>query len=106
MSVQATPSTTQLSGRTARTRLQAAGSLKLVHGLDLVLLELCCSHKWSWPSANGNQSVIDGFDSHQNCSECATERLFNSKSWKAGPMYRQVPTGATRILQGDRRRAA
>src|ERR1019366_10158954 len=106
MSVQATLLTTQVSDRRIRKRLQAAGSFKLVRGLDLVLLELCCSHKWSWPSANADESVIEGYDSHQNCSKCATERLFNSKSWNAGPMYRPVPTGNRRIRPRNWRRAA
>jgi len=72
MSVQEAVSTNQVSDRRIRKRLQAAGNFKLVRGLDLVLLELCCSHKWSWPSANADESVIEGFDSHQNCSKCAT----------------------------------
>lgn len=106
MSVEATILAPHVSDRRIRKRLQAAGTFKLVRGLDLVLLELCCSHKWSWPSANADQSVIEGFDSHQNCSKCATERLFNSKSWKAGPMYRPVPAGTTRIQARNCRRAA
>ena len=89
-----------------RERLREASAIKLVRGLDLVLLELSCLHKWSWPSANTNESVIEEFDSHQNCSKCATERLFNSKSWKAGPMYIPALVATPRIRKRDCRRTA
>jgi len=29
------------------------------------------------------------FDSHQTCHKCTSRRMFDTKQWQAGPIYRK-----------------
>jgi len=51
---------------------------------------MACNHLWSWPINNEDGLVHEGYNAHQNCPKCASQRLFNSTVWKPGPIYRCV----------------
>jgi hypothetical protein len=74
-------------------RIPVVETLDLLNGLDRLLLKIACPfHEWSWPRSNKNQK-IKGFGCHQTCSKCASQRLFNSRSWTPGPYFRTRITG-------------
>ena len=57
-------------------------------GFDRFRLFLQCpQHEWTWPRTN-EEVRVDGFDAHQTCSKCTSQRLFDSRKWQAGPIYR------------------
>ncbi len=63
-------------------------SIQTVEGLSWLRLFLSCPrHEWAWPLTNREERV-KGFDAHQTCFKCASRRLFNSKDWLSGPIYR------------------
>ncbi len=74
-------------------------SLKLLGGFDVLLLKIACpSHAWSWPRSNKIEA-IEGFACHQTCTKCASQRLFDSRSWRPGPYYKRgIETGVKRSV--------
>jgi hypothetical protein len=60
-----------------------------------------CGHRWSFPitlkdhsygikvAAHGGQPAYD-YDSHQTCTRCGDHRLFSTKIWAPGPMFRRL----------------
>jgi hypothetical protein len=84
------PTYTKLSQRILRrsARPKLIGNNQLVEGLDrLVLVLRCPLHAWSWPRAN-KEERFEGFDAHQTCHKCTSRRLFDTREWNAGPVYR------------------
>ena len=82
--------------KTARSR-EIRGNQIIVKGSELFCLALRCPmHAWSWPRANREERV-EGFDAHQTCHKCTSRRLFDTRDWHAGPVYRRIerphPTG-------------
>lgn len=58
----------------------------------------CRNHKWTWPQTSERfdyASAVDGgqFDSHQTCTECGIHRLFESREFQPGPLFREVYGG-------------
>jgi hypothetical protein len=72
------------------------------------ILRVHCMHRWSFPITSPKKAPVDNqqmatsysevhagrhsmraFDSHQTCPKCGTERFYNSKTMKPGPMYRR-----------------
>lgn len=78
--------------RTYPQRLESTENIRLVLGFKRFLLKLACpSHAWNWPRPNHGERV-DGFDAHQTCFKCMTQRFYNTQTLKAGPLYRsRVP---------------
>jgi hypothetical protein len=67
---------------------QNARSVRLVLGFRRILLRLACPrHAWNWPRLIPGESH-QGFDAHQTCFKCNTERFYNSRLLKPGPLYR------------------
>jgi hypothetical protein len=67
-----------------------AGGYQVVAGLDLLWLALRCPmHRWSWPRTNKVER-FEGFDAHQTCHKCTSQRMFDTREWYAGPVYRQM----------------
>ena len=86
----------KLLRKAARSR-EIHGNQMIVEGLDLFWLALRCPmHAWSWPRAN-HEERVEGFDAHQTCHKCTSRRLFDTREWHAGPVYRRIarsyPTG-------------
>jgi hypothetical protein len=76
--------------RRIRPRFGEAESILIVEGFNWLLLFLRCPrHQWTWPRANREERV-NGFDAHQTCFKCSSRRLFNSKDWRSGPIYRHL----------------
>lgn len=71
---------------------QSAGHIRLVHGFERVVRTLICPrHSWNWPRPVRGESQ-EGFDAHQTCFKCNTERFYNTRLLQAGPLYRvRVP---------------
>jgi hypothetical protein len=78
-----------------RPQLNPAESFHLVHGVRRALLLLYCPfHAWNWPRLMPDGSR-EGFDAHQTCFKCNTQRLYNTSNLTAGPLYRtRVPGSA------------
>jgi len=73
--------------RTARPR--ELGELQTVEGLERFLLALRCPlHAWSWPRAN-REERLRGYDAHQTCHKCTSRRMFDTRAWQSGPIYRR-----------------
>lgn len=86
----ALPANIALSPKTThvRPRPRDIGSVRVVAGLHRLLLLLKCpQHAWNWPRTNQEEHV-SGFDAHQTCFKCHSQRLFDSKEWHPGPIYR------------------
>lgn len=65
------------------------GVNQIVEGLDLVWLALRCpTHAWTWPRANIEEH-FEGFDAHQTCHKCMSRRMFDTRKWQAGQVYRR-----------------
>ena len=78
----------RILGQTGRRR--EAGGTEVVEGLDLVWLALRCPmHAWSWPRTN-KEERFEGFDAHQTCHKCTSRRMFDTREWQAGPVYRRT----------------
>lgn len=74
--------------KTAR-RHEVAGN-QIVEGLDRFWLVLRCPvHAWSWPRTN-KEERLPGFDAHQTCHKCTSRRMFDTREWQAGPVYRRT----------------
>jgi hypothetical protein len=73
----------------------SAGRIRLVLGFERILRALICPrHSWNWPRPirGVSQTGIDGYDAHQTCFKCNTERFYNTRLLQAGPLYRsRVP---------------
>jgi hypothetical protein len=72
-----------------------AGRIRLVLGFERILRALICPrHAWNWPRPirGVSQTGVDGYDAHQTCFKCNTERFYNTRLLQAGPLYRsRVP---------------
>jgi hypothetical protein len=65
------------------------GVYRVAAGLDLFWLTLRCpTHAWSWPRTNKDEECVEGFDAHQTCHKCMSLRMFDSRKWHAGLIYR------------------
>lgn len=88
------PVYTRISTRISRTLLRKAarrrlGNMELVEGLDLMWLALRCPmHAWSWPRAN-KEERLPGYDAHQTCYKCTSRRMFDTRGWQSGPVFRR-----------------
>jgi len=79
--------TRRLSRRSAHP--QPMGGTEIVEGLDRFWLALRCPlHAWSWPRANKDER-LGRFDSHQTCHKCTSRRMFDTREWHAGPIYKK-----------------
>jgi hypothetical protein len=77
----------KILGRTVRRR-EIVGT-EIVEGFGRFLLALQCPvHEWSWPRAN-REERYRGYDAHQTCHKCTSRRMFDTREWQAGPLYRQ-----------------
>lgn len=50
----------------------------------------CRNHAWSWPIRSERFSYGKEYDSHQTCTSCGINRLFNGKVMVSGPLFREV----------------
>jgi hypothetical protein len=76
-----------------RIRFREPEFFLIVEGFSQLLLFIQCPrHQWTWPRANKEERV-SGFDAHQTCFKCNSRRLFNSKEWRPGPIYRSRDDG-------------
>lgn len=74
-----------------------AGVNRIVEGLDLFWLALRCpTHAWTWPRAN-NEEHFEGFDAHQTCHKCMSRRMFDTRKWQSGPVYRRRSQPTARL---------
>jgi hypothetical protein len=92
------PIYTKLSQRILRTAAcrREVGGNQIVEGPDLFWLVLRCPmHAWSWPRSN-KEERFEGFDAHQTCHKCTSRRMFDTREWQSGPVYRHMvrPEGA------------
>jgi hypothetical protein len=79
--------------RDRQRQMEQPEGIRLVLGFRRVLLKLTCpSHAWNWPRPIQGQKP-DGFDAHQTCFKCTTERFYNTRTLQAGPLYRSVVFG-------------
>ena len=86
------PIYTKLSQRILRTaaRRREIGDNQIVEGLGLFWLSVRCPmHAWSWPRTN-HEERFEGFDAHQTCHKCTSRRMFDTREWQAGPVYRHM----------------
>jgi hypothetical protein len=71
-------------------RRQIVAGAEIVEGMDLLWLGLRCPmHAWSWPRANGDERFAQ-YDSHQTCHKCTSRRLFDTRAWQSGPIYKRT----------------
>jgi len=71
-------------------RSHVVGGNQIVEGLDRFWLVLRCPmHAWSWPRTNKEERLA-GFDAHQTCHKCTSRRMFDTRAWQAGPVYRRL----------------
>jgi len=74
-----------------RKALRGNSQIELVGPVDRAFIRMACTrHEWNWPILNRDIAKIDGFDAHQSCTKCASQRLFNSRNWIPGPMFRKL----------------
>ncbi len=66
--------------------------IRLVLGFERILRALICPrHSWNWPRPFCGE-IHQGFDAHQTCFKCNTERFYDSHLLRPGPLYRvRVP---------------
>ncbi|MGA9586910.1 MAG: hypothetical protein WBQ95_16355 [Terracidiphilus sp.] len=86
------PLYTKLSQRILRTaaRRREPGGNQIVEGPALFWLSLRCPmHAWSWPRTN-HEERFEGFDAHQTCHKCTSRRMFDTREWRSGPVYRHM----------------
>lgn len=70
-------------------RVQAYAGAEVLEGIDRFWLALRCPHHvWSWPRANGDER-LGQYDSHQTCHKCTSRRMFDTRGWVAGPIYKR-----------------
>jgi len=68
---------------------QIIGGAEIVEGIDRFWLTLRCPmHTWSWPRANRDER-FGGYDSHQTCHKCTSKRMFDTRAWQAGPIFKK-----------------
>jgi hypothetical protein len=76
--------------RHLRKALRENTQIELIGHVDRAFIRMACPrHEWNWPLSISDTVKIDGFDAHQSCTKCASQRLFNSKKWTPGPMFRK-----------------
>jgi hypothetical protein len=67
--------------------------IRFVLGIHRFWLKLSCpSHQWNWPRPIQGDKP-SGFDAHQTCFKCMTERFYNTRTLQAGPLYRTRVSG-------------
>jgi hypothetical protein len=77
-----------------RQRLDYPEGIRLIQGFHSILLKFACpSHAWNWPRPIRGQKPA-GFDAHQTCFKCSTERFYNTSNLQAGPLYRSIVPAA------------
>ncbi|HZP06393.1 MAG TPA: hypothetical protein VFB43_15960 [Terracidiphilus sp.] len=82
-----------LRAQISHAHLEHSEHIRLVHGFHRVLLKLTCpSHRWNWPRPIQGEKP-DGFDAHQTCFKCMTERFYNTRTLQAGPLFRRLTLG-------------
>ena len=82
---------------------EAGHNNQIVEGLGLLWLALRCpKHAWTWPRTN-NEEHFEGFDAHQTCHKCMSRRMFDTRKWQAGPVYRRRSQPTARIATGPSR---
>ncbi|MGA7339929.1 MAG: hypothetical protein WBE72_20285 [Terracidiphilus sp.] len=70
-----------------------AESVRLVLGFRRILIRLACPfHEWNWPRPIPGERP-EGFDAHQTCFKCMTERFYDTRMLQAGPLYRSLVPG-------------
>lgn len=82
------PAISGLSAHRIQQRSKCEQPYRILHVVDRAFLKVRCpNHEWGWPRIADTEKPV-GFDAHQVCFKCTTERFFNSRLWKPGPMYR------------------
>ena len=82
-----------LRAQIPRAHLEHSEHIRFVLGFRRILLKLTCpSHRWNWPRPIQGQRP-DGFDAHQTCFKCMTERFYNTRTLQAGPLFRRLTFG-------------
>jgi hypothetical protein len=77
----------KILGKTVRR--QEFGGAQIVEGLEALWLALRCPmHAWSWPRSN-KEERFDGYDAHQTCWKCMSRRMFDTRGWQSGPIYKR-----------------
>ena len=72
-----------------RARPYLVGGTEVVAGWDRFWLAIRCPmHAWTWPRANRDER-LGRFDSHQTCHKCTSRRMFDTREWQAGPIYKK-----------------
>ncbi len=89
------PALPGLGVQAAPMRVNHSEYIHLVLGLRRVLLMLACpSHRWNWPRPIPSAERPDGYDAHQTCFKCMTERFYNTRTLQAGPLFRRLTLGS------------
>jgi len=79
----------KLSRKFIRKRVQVFAGVEVVEGIDRFWLALRCPrHAWNWPRANRDER-LGRYDSHQTCHKCTARRMFDTRGWQAGPIYKK-----------------
>ena len=84
-----------ITGRILRRRVRSygAGEIRIVEGFELFCLALSCPfHSWTWPRANRDERM-GGYDAHQTCHKCMSRRMFDTRAWRVGPIYKRESRG-------------
>lgn len=85
--------------RNSPRRIDSPEGIRLVLGLHRILLKFTCpSHTWNWPRPLHGER-LEGYDAHQTCFKCMTERFYNTQMLQAGPLYRRRVPEAADALQ-------
>jgi hypothetical protein len=67
---------------------EVAARILPVLGFRRILLALACPrHAWNWPRTIRGER-LEGFDAHQTCFKCNTERFYDTRLLQPGPLYR------------------
>lgn len=84
--------TQQVEGDT----LNRGGIQFLTFGQKLLMsLTACRNHNWSFPhtSKDMKRAYTDNapYDSHQQCPDCGSMRLYNTHTMEGGPLFHKEP---------------
>lgn len=95
------PATTQRRPKSRRPKLACNGMRFLSFWERLLVAVTCLQHQWTMPAtlkeynypikaaATATTPEVR-YDSHQTCTRCASHRLYHTKTWSHGPMFRRV----------------
>jgi len=75
--------------------------MRFLSFFERLLLSIMCNHQWTWPhtldeynyplKSFGTQDTPEvRYDAHQTCPHCTAHRLWHTKSWTPGPVFRRV----------------